>query len=197
MPLSVQRPGMPGRRQRDRPTAGVAGTPHSVHPADRLHRRPPDASPTPWDLTVLGSRPQMKVLLDLASADSGHASIAGTRYRDLPDHRTNRRRRARAQRVPPRTQRPQPPAHPSPTALGPPCSRRRAARDGGAAPRRGPPRPGYSTRRGPRPESATSAPALWSRPGSRWPTWPTTWPTPAPRPPWSRPAWSRCSTSWA
>ena len=41
------------------------------------------------------------------------------------------------------------------------------------------------------PEWPTSAPALWSGPGSRW----LTWPTPAPRPPWSRPAWSRCSTS--
>ena len=52
------------------------------------------------------------------------------------------------------------------------------------------PRP---TRPGPRPEWPASAPAPWSGPGSRWPTWPT----PAPRSPWSRPGWSRCSTSWA
>jgi ABC-2 type transport system ATP-binding protein len=32
-----------------------------------------------------GKSTTMKVLLDLASADSGHASIAGTRYRDLKD----------------------------------------------------------------------------------------------------------------
>lgn len=32
-----------------------------------------------------GKSTTMKVLLDLASADSGHASIAGTRYRDLDD----------------------------------------------------------------------------------------------------------------
>ena len=43
------------------------------------------------------------------------------------------------------------------------------------------------------PEWPASAPAPWSGPGSRWPTWPT----PAPSPPLSRPAWSRCSTSWA
>ena len=38
---------------------------------------------------------------------------------------------------------------------------------------------------------STSGPAPWNGPGSRWPTWPT----PAPRSPSSRPAWSRCSTS--
>ncbi len=32
-----------------------------------------------------GKSTTMKILLDLASADSGHASIAGTRYRDLKD----------------------------------------------------------------------------------------------------------------
>ena len=59
--------------------------------------------------------------------------------------------------------------------------------------RRGPSSTPPPTRRGPRPGSPPSVRAPWSGPGSRWPTWPT----PAPKRPWSRSAWSKCSTSWA
>ena len=65
-----------------------------------------------------GKSTTMKVLLDLASADHGHAAIAGTRYRDLTGPGPDGRGGPGTQRVPPGTQRPQPPARCSPTAAG-------------------------------------------------------------------------------
>ena len=87
-----------------------------------------------------GKSTTMKILLDLASADRGHASIGGTRYRDLADPARNGRRGPRTQRVPPRSQRTQPSAGPRGRRRHPDGAHRRPARAGGAGARRAPAR---------------------------------------------------------
>ncbi len=64
-----------------------------------------------------GKSTAMKVLLDLATADHGRATIGGTRYREHGRPGPHRGRGPRAERLPPRTHRAQPPARSSPTAL--------------------------------------------------------------------------------
>jgi hypothetical protein len=146
----------------------------SGRPGHRRHRRPP-AGHGPARMCVAGGaagRRQANEIQELAGRDHGAAG-PGRRQRrpesDPPLGLDPVRRRGPPRASPPRRH---------PLVLQDRAGRLR---------RRGRPGPGRS-RRG-QPARRRSG----ADPGSRWPTWPT----PAPRPPSSRPGWSRCSTGSA
>ena len=119
-----------------------------------------------------GKSTAMKILLDLAKAEHGRATIGGQRYRDMQDPARAGRRGARAQRLSPRTKRTQPSEDPRRRRRHYPGPSDRDAGSSRAEPRCGPPRgrllPGDATTARPGGCAARRPPGAGPRRARQW-----------------------------